>query len=85
MDVGVHEPLQTHEFQKVFGLFPTLRRTEPFDEFQTEQDISQHREPGKQRRLLKHHQSMWSRPADRLAIGLDRSTIRPVEARDQVQ
>ena len=71
MDIGVHELLEADEFKKILGLLTAFRRTHAIDEFEAEEDVPENRQPWKQRRFLKHHETVWPWSNDGFSIGLD--------------
>src|SRR6188508_1703987 len=85
MDIRMHEPFKSRQFQKVLCFFQTFWGAQAIAEFQSEEHIPENREPRKERRLLKHHQPVWPGLVDWLAVGLDGATIRMVKSGNNIQ
>src|SRR6266850_704763 len=85
MDIGMHELLEADEFKKILGLLTAFRRAQPINEFEAEEDVSEDRQPWKQRRFLKHDEAVRARPGNGLTVSMNHTAIGPFQAGDDIK
>ncbi len=77
--------LEPHQLEMIIGRLPALLGGEIRRAAQAEHHVAEHVEPGKQRRLLEHHQAMPARPLHQPAIGAHFSAIGRREPGDDIE
>src|SRR5207248_2594597 len=85
VNVSVFEARQSDELEIIFGHIVTIFTGKIRLQFQTKEHVIEHVEPGKQRRLLEHHQPLSARPGHRFTIRENGSVVRFFQAGDNVQ
>src|SRR4051794_12973453 len=85
MNVGVHEPLESYQLQKVFSLLPALGGAQPVAQFQSEEDVSENGEPWEQCRFLKHHQTVRAGFLHGFPVREYDAAIRLLETADDIE
>src|SRR6266516_3081211 len=83
--VGIRELLEPDELQMIQRDLPSLLGREFRFELQPEQHVPHHRQPGKQRRLLKHDEAVSSWALDHLIVRQHTAPVRFREPGDDVQ
>ena len=83
MRIGVAKAREPYEIERRIDPLP-LALEDPLG-FKTERDIVPHRAPGKQRRILKHHNPGGMGSLDADIVLSQRARPRPLEPRDEAQ
>ena len=85
VNVGTGVAFQADEFDVKVRHFHALLAGQVWLEFQSEEDVPQHVEPGEKRRFLEHHHAIPAGLRDDLSVRLDFPRIGEFQSRDHVK